>query len=54
MNPKMAGNVLVFGVFVMVRRQMLGIRDRVEGRPIGKPWFAATMTPRQTPAVKPI
>jgi hypothetical protein len=39
-NPKMAGNVLVFGLFVMVRRQMLGIRDRVEGRPSGKPSFA--------------
>jgi hypothetical protein len=25
--------LLGFGVFVMVRRQMLGIRDRVEGRP---------------------
>ena len=37
--PKMAGKALLFGLFVMVRRQMLGIRDRVEGRPIiPSPW----------------
>ena len=32
--PPFTGNVLQFGLFVMVRRQLLGIRDRVEGRPI--------------------
>ena len=36
-GPRFAGNMLEFGLFVMVRRQMLGIRDRVEGRPIAKP-----------------
>lgn len=36
-----AGRALLFGLFVMVRRQMLGIRDRVEGRPIAhSPWRA--------------
>jgi hypothetical protein len=38
-QPAKSGDVmrmlLGFGVFVMVRRQMLGIRDRVEGRPSG-------------------
>jgi hypothetical protein len=39
--PALAGKALVFGLFVMVRRQMLGIRDRVEGRPIShSPWRA--------------
>jgi hypothetical protein len=32
--PAVAGNMLVFGLFVMVRRQLQGIRDRAEGRPI--------------------
>jgi hypothetical protein len=37
--PAIAGKALLFGLFVMVRRQMLGIRDRVEGRPIShSPW----------------
>jgi hypothetical protein len=37
--PVIAGKALLFGLFVMVRRQMLGIRDRVEGRPIAhSPW----------------
>ena len=37
--PAIAGKALVFGLFVMVRRQMLGIRDRAEGRPISHaPW----------------
>jgi len=31
--PPFARSLLGFGVFVMVRRQMLGIRDRAEGRP---------------------
>lgn len=34
MGPIFAGNMLVFGLFVMVRRQLLGIRDRAEGRPL--------------------
>jgi hypothetical protein len=37
--PAIAGKALLFGLFVMVRRQMLGIRDRAEGRPIRhSPW----------------
>jgi len=37
--PALAARVLLFGLFVMVRRQMLGIRDRAEGRPIAhSPW----------------
>jgi len=37
--PALAGRALLFGLFVMVRRQMQGIRDRVEGRPIShSPW----------------
>jgi len=37
--PALAGRALLFGLFVMVRRQMLGIRDRAEGRPIShSPW----------------
>jgi hypothetical protein len=31
--PPVARTMLGFGVFVMTRRQMLGIKDRVEGRP---------------------
>lgn len=37
--PEVAGKALLFGFFVMARRQMLGIRDRAEGRPIVKPWY---------------
>jgi hypothetical protein len=37
--PALAGRALLFGLFVMVRRQMQGIRDRAEGRPIShSPW----------------
>jgi proline iminopeptidase len=43
--PEIAGKALVFGLFVMARRQLLGIRDRVEGRPIGKPWYASFVPP---------
>lgn len=53
MNPKMAGNMLVFGLFVMVRRQMLGIRDRVEGRPIAKSWFARLAPQAPAPGASP-
>jgi len=35
--PGFAFSLLGFGVVVMVRRQMLGIRARVEGRPIRRP-----------------
>jgi len=37
--PPFARRMFGFGVFAMVRRQMLGIRDRVEGRPIRAPRF---------------
>ncbi len=37
--PGFARSMLGFGVFVMVRRQMLGIRDRAEGRPV-RAWSA--------------
>jgi len=51
--PKLAGTKLLFGRFVMVRKQLQGIRDRAEGRPISVSWFssmlpkapAAPMTP---------
>lgn len=32
--PAPLRSVALFGMFAMIRRQMLGIRDRVEGRPI--------------------
>lgn len=45
--PAIAGKALIFGLFVMVRRQMLGIRDRVEGRPISHaPWRAVALAAR--------
>ncbi|NJD28857.1 MAG: hypothetical protein FIA92_11245 [Chloroflexi bacterium] len=34
--PPPARAMFLFGIFVMLRRQMLGIRDRAEGRPIKK------------------
>ena len=37
--PEIAGKAITFGLFVMVRRQLLGIRDRAEGRPIQMPWY---------------
>jgi hypothetical protein len=37
--PPLAFSMLGFGVFVMIRRQMLGIRDRAEGRPIKRARF---------------
>jgi proline iminopeptidase len=40
-GPAVASKALLFGRFVMVRRQLLGIRDRVEGRPTAAfPWAA--------------
>lgn len=43
--PKLAGTMLLFGLFVMVRRQLQGIRDRAEGRPIGKAWYRSLTSP---------
>ena len=47
--PDVARNLLGFGVFVMLRRQMLGIRDRAEGRPIRHGVISRTMAPRFAP-----
>jgi proline iminopeptidase len=52
--PEIAGKALLFGIFVMVRRQLLGIRDRVEGRPIRKPWWTPMTPPRFTSGVNPV
>jgi hypothetical protein len=41
--PKLAGSMLLFGLFVMVRRQLQGIRDRAEGRPISPSRFASML-----------
>jgi hypothetical protein len=32
--PPPARAMFLFGIFVMIRRQMIGIRDRAEGRPV--------------------
>ena len=46
--PELASKALLFGLFVMVRRQMLGIRDRAEGRPISHaPWREVALRARQ-------
>lgn len=46
--PELAGNALLFGLFVMVRKQMLGIRDRAEGRPIRHaPWREMALQARE-------
>lgn len=46
--PELAGKALLFGLFVMVRRQMLGIRDRAEGRPISHaPWREVALRARE-------
>jgi hypothetical protein len=46
--PELAGKALLFGLFVMVRRQMLGIRDRAEGRPISHaPWREIALRARE-------
>jgi hypothetical protein len=45
--PAIAGKALLFGLFVMLRRQMLGIRDRAEGRPITHaPWREVALRAR--------
>jgi hypothetical protein len=46
--PGFAFSMLGFGVFVMIRRQMLGIRDRVEGRTIRQ--RRLTVSPAPKPA----
>ena len=51
--PAIAGKALVFGLFVMVRRQLIGIRARVEGRPIQplrRPGFTWRRSEGATPA----
>jgi hypothetical protein len=46
--PAVAGKAILFGLFVMVRRQMLGLRDRAEGRPIAHaPWQDAMRRARE-------
>ena len=46
--PRLGGKALLFGLFVMVRRQMLGIRDRAEGRPITHaPWREIALRARE-------
>ncbi|MEO8272567.1 MAG: hypothetical protein ABI620_00705 [Chloroflexota bacterium] len=52
-SPKVAGNVLLFGFFVMVRRQLQGIRDRAEARPIGSPMFGTIRKPGQKASPTP-
>lgn len=51
--PKLAGTMLLFGLFVMVRRQLQGIRDRAEGRPLSPGWFAP-IVPRGPIAPMPV
>jgi hypothetical protein len=50
--PKLAGPMLLFGLFVMVRRQLQGIRDRAEGRPVAATWFTNLLP--KAPAARPI
>lgn len=50
--PKFAGTMLIFGLFVMVRRQLQGIRDRAEGRPISQGRFSS-MLPKAPAATTP-
>jgi hypothetical protein len=49
--PGFAFSMLGFGVFVMIRRQMLGIRDRAEGRPIRPSRMRFDWTRRMRPQV---
>ncbi|HLX34057.1 MAG TPA: hypothetical protein VKR30_02325 [Candidatus Limnocylindrales bacterium] len=51
--PGFAFSLLGFGVFVMVRRQMLGIRDRAEGRPIRPSILFRTARPMGRAAIRP-
>ena len=52
--PKLAGTMLLFGLFVMVRRQLQGIRDRAEGRPITRSWLETMLPKPPTPTSNPI
>jgi hypothetical protein len=46
--PELAGKAMLFGLFVMVRKQMLGIRDRAEGRAITHaPWREVALRARE-------
>jgi hypothetical protein len=47
--PPFVFRMLGFGVFVMLRRQMLGIRDRAEGRPIRRRISPDLRTPSAQP-----
>jgi len=51
--PKFAGSMLLFGIFVMVRKQLQGIRDRAEGRPLTRPWFAGMAPTPPAPGATP-
>lgn len=42
-TPPFVTTMLGFGVFVMTRRQMLGVRDRVEGRPLARRGIAPSL-----------
>jgi hypothetical protein len=49
---EMLGGFMGLGVFVMVRRQLLGIRARVEGRWYPQRWFRPWRNPMTpTPAM---
>lgn len=48
--PPFAFSMLGFGVFVMIRRQMLGIRDRAEGRPVKASRFTLARPAMPEPA----
>jgi hypothetical protein len=50
MAPAVAGKALLFGLFVMVRRQLIGIRDRAEGRPVSASPWPGTAWRRPEPA----
>ncbi|HEX3265831.1 MAG TPA: hypothetical protein VHR16_09215 [Candidatus Limnocylindrales bacterium] len=46
--PELAAKALLFGLFVMARKQLLGIRDRAEGRPIThSPWRELALQGRE-------
>lgn len=48
--PPIATTMLGFGVFVMTRRQMLGIKARAEGTPDAGPFRLRRQTPKVQPA----
>jgi hypothetical protein len=53
MAPAIAGKALLFGLFVMVRRQLIGVRDRVEGRPLTQPGWRGFRWQGPQPTVTP-